>query len=206
MQWYVYPLTTFVTVFLGFILFELFGQPIRSGRHLRRTALKRMLTFQKLPLPKPRELAVTSQAIQEHDLAVRNLREAEGALHDLGTRLLALGESEPLVRILMNFLGFNVVLAGQALIELSRVYASAAIDSAENRKAIAWATQATGIVLGAYRSQPRDNLVKIRLEPMHLRELAYGPRHRRFGRPPMISRQAVRSVRQSLRPTMVNAR
>lgn len=209
MQWYVYPLATFATVFLGFILFELFGRPIRSLLRLRRTALERLRLSQRLMLPKPRELAVTSQAIHEHDLAVRNRRAAESMFCDLGMRLLALGESEPTVRILLNFFGFNVVLAGHAVIRLSQVYAAATIDSKENRQAIARAIQESRIALGACRPQSRGDLTNIRLEPIHLREVPYRQSRKRPGRPPMPSRHAARSpfpVRQPLRPTMVNSR
>jgi hypothetical protein len=201
MQWYVYPLSIFASAFLGCVVLEQIGRPIRSVLRLRRTALERMLLVQKLAPPRPRELATTSQAIREYDLAVRNLRGAQVTFHDLGTRLLALGESEPSARILMNFLGFNVVLAGQALIRLSQVYAAAVTDSAENRQAIAWAIQAGGIALGAYRPQSGDDLVNIRLEPMCPRESGYRQSRRRLGRPPVVSRHAARSLRQLRQPS-----
>jgi hypothetical protein len=196
MQWYVYPLSIFAIAFLGYIVLEQIGRPIRSVLRLRRTALERMLLVQKLALPRPRELAITSHAIHEYNLAVRNLRGAQVTFHGLGTRLLALGESEPCVRILMNFLGFNVALSGRALIRLSQVYAAVVIDSAENHRAIAWAIQASHIALGAHRPESRDDLVNIRLEPMYLRDTAYRQGRRRFGRTPMVSRYAAQDPRQ----------
>jgi len=201
MQWYVYPLSILASAFLGYIVLEQIGRPTRSVLRLRRTALERMLLVQKLALPRPRELAITSQAIHEYDLAVRNLRGAQATFHALGTRLLALGESELCVRILMNFLGFNVVLSGQALIRLSQVYAAAVIDSADNRQAIAWAIEAAGTALGAYRPQSRDDLVNIRLEPMCLRESGYQQGRRRHGRPPVVSRHAARSLGRVRQPS-----
>ena len=92
------------------------------------------------------------------------------AFHNLGTRLLAIGESEPAVRILMSLLGFNVVQAGRALIALSRTCAMAGIDSDENRRAIGRALHATRIALRTFRPRSHDELLNIRLEPMYLRK------------------------------------
>ena len=170
MHWYVYPLAAFACVFLGHFLVEQVGQPIRNVLRLRRIALAQMVLFRKVALPRPRELATTSQAIHEHDRSVRNLRGALVAFHDLGTRLLAIGESEPAVRILMSLLGFNVVHAGRALIALSRTCAMAGIDSDENRRAIGRALHVTRIALGTFRPRSRDELFNIRLEPMYLHE------------------------------------
>lgn len=181
MHWYVFPLAAFACVFLGHFLVDQVGQPIRNVLRLRRMALERIALFRNAALPMPRELATTSQAIHEHDRAVRHLRGALVTFHDLGTRLLAIGESEPAVRILMNLLGFNVVRAGRALIALSRTCAMAGIDSDENRRAIGWALQATRIVLGAFRPRSRDELFNIRLEPMYLHEARN--RSRLHGRP-----------------------
>lgn len=181
MHWYVYPLAAFAIVFLGHFLADQVGQPIRSVLRLRRTALERIALFRNAALPRPRELATTSQAIHEHDRAVRNLRGALVAFHDLGTRLLAIGESEPAVRILMGLLGFNVVRAGRALIALSRTCAMAGLDSDENRRVIGWALHATRIALRAFRPRSRDELFNIRLEPMYLHEARN--RSRLHGRP-----------------------
>jgi len=181
MHWYVYPLAAFASVFLGHFLVDQVGQPIRSVLRLRRIALERMTHFRKAALPRPRELATTSQAIHQHELAVRNLRGALAAFYNLGTRLLAIGENEPAVRILMGLLGLNVVQAGRALIALSRTCAMAGIDSDENRRAIGRALHTTTIALGAFRPPSRDALFDIRLEPMYLHEA--GNLARLHGRP-----------------------
>lgn len=170
MHWYVYPLAAFAIVFLGHFLVDQIGQPIRSVLRLRRMALERMALFRNVALPRPRELATTSQAIHEHELAVRNLHGALVAFHNLGTRLLGIGESEPAVRVLMSLLGFNVVQAGRALVALSRTCAMAGIDSEENRRAIGRALHATRIALRAFRPRSQDELCNIRLEPMYLHE------------------------------------
>ena len=101
--------------------------------------------------------------------------------HHLGTRLLAIGESEPAVRILMSLLGFDVVQAGRALIALSRTCAMAGIDSDENRRAIGRALHATRIALSTFRPRSHDELLNIRLEPMYLHEARN--RSRLHGRP-----------------------
>ena len=194
MHWYVYPLAAFACVFLGHFLADQVGQPIRNVLRVRRMALERIALFRNAALPRPRELATTSQAIHEHDRAVRNLRGALVAFHDLGTRLLAIGESEPAVRILMSLLGFNVVHAGRALIALSRTCAMAGIDSDENRRAIGRALHATRSALRAFRPRSHDELFNIRLEPMYLHEARnrislHGPplAPRRAGRPRQLS-------------------
>ena len=181
MHWYVYPLAAFASVFLGHFLVDQVGQPIRSVLRLRRMALERMVLFRNAALPKPREQATTSQAIHEHDLAVRKLRGALVSFHNLGTRLLGIGESEPAVRVLMSLLGYNVVRAGRALIALSRTCAVAGIDSDENRRAIGRALHATRIALRTFRPRSHDELLNIRLEPMYLREARN--RIRLHGRP-----------------------
>jgi hypothetical protein len=181
MHWYVYPLAAFASVFLGHFLVDQVGQPIRSVLRLRRMALERMALFRNVALPRPRELATTSQAIHEHELAVRHLRGALVAFHQLGTRLLAIGESEPSVRIVMSLLGLDVMRAGRALVALSRACAVAGIDSAENRRSIGRALHVTCIALGAFRARSHDGLCNIRLEPMHLHEAH--SRSRLHGRP-----------------------
>lgn len=200
MQWYIYPLSAFATVFLGFTLFELIGRPIRSVLDLRRKALARMLAFENMALPRPRELAVSSQAIHEYDLAVRNLHKAQCTFHDLGSQLLALGESEPALRIVLAFFGFNIARAGRALIHLSQAYAMAKLDCDEVRRTIGQAAGAAGTALLVSRRRSRNDMIKFRLEPMHLHEMAHRGNRGRLGRPPVITRRAARGPRQTLRP------
>ncbi|MCP4618321.1 MAG: hypothetical protein GY844_18035 [Bradyrhizobium sp.] len=212
MLWYVYPLAIFATVFLGHVAVELVGRPMRSALSVRRKALDRMLFFASIAPPKPRELAVSSQAIHEYDLAVRNVREAECTFRDLGMQLLVLGESEPTLRVLLNFLGLNVVRAGHALVHLSQAYAMAKIDNDAIRRAIGQALHAANAALGASRRRSRNDLIKIRLEPMYLREVGYQKYRGRLGRPPVVSRRVARNPRQgaeAIRPahgkSMLNA-
>jgi hypothetical protein len=136
-------------------------------------------------------MAISTQAIREYDQAARNVREAQGTFRDLGTQLLAVSESEPTISILMNLLGLNIVLAGRELINLSEVYATVTTDSDSIRHEIEEALHATSIALAASRRLARNSLIKIRLEPMVLRDVGYPlTRRRPLGRPPMVSRHA----------------
>jgi hypothetical protein len=173
MQWYVYLIAIPAAALMGQVAVELVGRPIRSVFRLRRKALERMVSFAKMSLPKPRELAISTQAIHEYDQATRNIREAQGKFRDLGAQLLAVGESEPTICILTNLLGLNIVLAGHELINLSEVYARATTDSDGIRHEIEEAFHATSIALAASRRRSRNRLIRIRLEPMYLRDAGY---------------------------------
>lgn len=199
MHWYVYPLAAFACVFLGHFLVDQIGQPIRSVLRLRRAALVRMALFRKASLPRPRELATTSQAIHEHEQAVRNLREALAAFYNLGTRLLAIGENEPAVRILMSLLGLDVVQAGRALIALSRTCAMTGIDKDESRRAIGRALYAAQIALSAARPRSHDALIHVRLEPMHLHEAENLARLHGRPLPPYHAKRSAHHLGQSVK-------
>lgn len=175
-QWYVYPLATFAAVFLGLLCFEMFGRPLRIVLSLRHRALERMISFETIALPRPREFAVSSQAIHAYDLAVRNVREAQDAFHDLGSQFLALSESEPQFWIVLRFFGFNIALAGHALKNLSQAYAKAMPDSDEAHRMIDQARGAARTVLMACRRQSRDSLIKFELGPMYLRDMSWAER------------------------------
>ena len=109
MQWYVYLITLSASAALGWFASELLGQPIRAFFELRRKILEQMRVFGSISLPKPREMAVSSQQIREYDQAVRNVREAQRIFRNLGFRLLAFGENEPTTRNALGLLGFNLV-------------------------------------------------------------------------------------------------
>jgi hypothetical protein len=199
MWWYVYLITIPAVAFLSQIAVELIGRPIRTVLSLRHQSLERMLAFRDLSLPRPREAAVSSRQIREHDQAVRNVREAQRTLDDLGTKLLAFSESEPTVCGLMALCGLDIVSAGYELIHLSRVYATAKIDSDELRHSIETAHHAIGRALAVSRRPSSDDLIKIRLEPMYLR----GSRHRQrpLGRPRVVSRRVPLRARLASGPT-----
>lgn len=172
MQWYLYLITIPTVAFLVQIAVELVGRPIRKIILLRRTALDRMLSFRNISLPRPRELAISSRQIREYDHAVQNVRAARRTFRNLGARLLAFSENEPAVRKVMASLGMNIAQAGRELINLSEIYSSAKTDSDELRRDIQKAFRAVSAALAASRHPSRDDLIKIRLEPMYLRDLA----------------------------------
>jgi hypothetical protein len=168
MQWYVYLVTASALAFWGQIAVELISRPIRAIFRLRRRALEWMLAFCKTSLPRPRELAMSSQQIREYNQAVRNVAEAQRVFRDLGVQLIAIGESEPAVRTLMGLIGLNIDRAGEKLIALSDVYAKATTDSEELRREIASALLDARSALAVSRDRSTNNLMKVRVEPMNL--------------------------------------
>ena len=207
MQWYVYLITISAVVFLGRVSVELIGRPMRTILRLRHVALERMLAFRNIQLPGPRELAVSSSEIRKYDQASQNVRQAGRTFAALGVQLLAFGESEPTVCILMTLCGLDVLLAGHELINLADSYAAAKIDSDEHRRAIKEAHQATTIALAASRRLSGDGLISIRLEPMNLRDAA-SSRHRKrpIGRHRVVSRRAQPRVKSASIPATRFAR
>jgi hypothetical protein len=167
-QWYVYLISIPAGVVLGQLALALISRPIATALSLRHKARERMLFFKGVPLPKPRELAVSSRDIRDHDQAVRNLQEAQRTFADLGAQFLTLNESEPALRFLLALFGLNIVRSGQELINLSEAYAMAKIDSDERRRHIERALHATSAALTISRHPSRYDLMKIRLEPMYL--------------------------------------
>jgi hypothetical protein len=207
MQWYVYLITISAVLFLGRVTVELIGRPIRTILRLRQVALERMLAFRNMQLPGPRELAASSLEIRKHDQASRNVRQAGRTFAALGIQLLAFGESEPTVCILLALCGLDVLLAGHELINLADAYAAAKIDSDEHRRAIKQAHQATTTALAGSRRLSGDGLISIRLEPMNLRDAAPS-RHRKrpIGRYRVVSRRAQPRVKSASIPAARFAR
>ena len=168
MQWYVYLVTVSAVAFWGRIAVEFISRPIRTIFRLRRRALAWMLAFCKTSLPQPRELAVSSLQIREYDEAVRNVTQAQRVFRDLGVQLLAIGESDPAVRKMLVFFGLDIDRAGEKLINLSEIYAKATIDSEELRRELATAILDARSALAVSRDRSRNNLMKVRVEPMNL--------------------------------------
>ncbi len=175
MQWYLYLITIPTATFLIHITIELVSRPLRMAFRLRRTALARIRSFRNVSLPRPRELAISSREIREYDHAVRNVRAARRTFHNLGAQLLAFSENEPAICLAMASFGLNIVLAGRELINLSQIYASTKIDSDELRREIEKASRAAMAALAASRRPSRDALIRIRLEPIYLRDAGYPP-------------------------------
>lgn len=196
MQWYVYLIIIPTAAFLAQIAAELVGRPIQKIARLRRTALERTLYFRSISLPKPRELAISSRQIHEYDHALKNVRAARRTFADLGAQLLAFSENEPAICKAMASLGLNIARAGHQLIDLAEIYSLAKTDSDELRDDIEEAFRAISAALAASRHSSRDDLIKIRLEPMYLRDVASPhKRNKPFGQPrtaPLHAHKAIR--------------
>jgi hypothetical protein len=108
----------------------------------------------------------------------------------------------------MRVCGVDIVLAGHELIRLSLVYAAAKSDSAELRQAIEDARHAASCALAL--SRPRsggDELTKIRLEPMYLRDVASSrQRNRPQGQARAVPRRAPARARPAANPARRFAR
>jgi hypothetical protein len=181
MQWYVYLVTIFAAAFLIQVAVELVKRPVLTILRLRRIAVGRMLAFSKLSLPKPRELAISSLEIREYDQAVRNAKDAQRTFRDLGVRLLLLSETEAAIRAVARLFGLDIERAGQELIHLSELYATATTDSEELRREIAKSVLSACAALAAYRDRPRDNLVKLQVESMNLLHAGYSGQRSKAG-------------------------
>ena len=191
MQWYVYLIMIPAVFFVGQIAVELFGQPVQAILQLRQLALERLLAFRDMPLPRPRETAVSSQQIREHDWAARNVRQAQLTFADLGARLVAFSETERTICALMTLCGLDIALAGHELANLSHVYAVTKCASDDARRAIEEAHHAAGDALTVSRwGSGGDGLTKIRLEPMYLRDMPSRRRRPPLGRPGGVARRA----------------
>jgi hypothetical protein len=200
MQWYVYLIMIPAAFFLGQIAIELLGQPIQAILRLRHRALERLLAFRDVALPKPRETAVTSLQIREHDWAAQNVRQAQLTFGDLGARLLAFSETERAVCALMTLCGLDIALAGHELINLSQAYAGTKCASEEAHGAIDEAHHAASCALTVSRLRSGgDRLTKIRLEPMYLRDMPSRRRQQPLGRPRATARRSQDQFRHAAR-------
>jgi hypothetical protein len=134
MQWYVTFMTIAATCALGWFALELLGRPIRKFLDLRRLVLHQMLSLANVPAPQPRETCVTFEQIQRYDIDLRNVREAQQILRDLGSHMLAFAESETAACIAIKPFGFDASTAGRNLIGLSNILDRYGTDRAALRK------------------------------------------------------------------------
>jgi hypothetical protein len=86
MQWYVYLLTVAATAAFAWFGLEFLGRPVRNFFGLRRLVRHQMLFLANVPAPQPRETCVTSEQIQRYDIDLKNVREAQRILRDLGSQ------------------------------------------------------------------------------------------------------------------------
>jgi hypothetical protein len=173
MQWYVYLISISASAVLGWLVFELLGRPIRAFFELRRKILEQMRVLGNIPLPKPRELAVSSRQIREYDQAVRSVRKAQRIFRNLGFRLLAFGENEPATRNALCLLGFNLVAAGSELIKLSEAYPRPDTDSTGLQNQIKRALGVTDAAPAATHQRPqRETEIEFWNKSIYARDIA----------------------------------
>jgi hypothetical protein len=134
MQWYVYLVLVSAVAVIGWLAFNILGQPLRAFVELRHRVLAQMRVLETIVLPVPRELAVSSRQIAEYDAAVKTLRASQRACAELGSQLLAFGESEPLACGAVAALGLNPVAAGGHLIEFSMLHPGPDVDKNDLRQ------------------------------------------------------------------------
>jgi hypothetical protein len=134
MQWYVYLLAVAATGAFGWFALTLLGPPIRNFFELRRLVRHQMPVLANVPAPQPRETCVTSEQIQRYDSDLRNVREAQRILRDLGGQMLAFGERETAACIAIKPFGFDPSAAGHNLVSLSNTLERHGTDRAALRK------------------------------------------------------------------------
>jgi hypothetical protein len=173
MQWYVCLISISASAVLGWFGFELLGRPIRRFFELRRKILVQMRILGNIPLPKPREMAVSSRQIREYDQAVRNVRKAQRIFRNHGFRLLAFGENEPATHNALGLLGFNLVAAGRELIKLSETYPRPDTNRTDLQKQIKRALGVTDTVAAASHQRPqRETEIEFWSKSIYARDIA----------------------------------
>src|SRR5260370_38639209 len=131
MQWYVNLITIAAAGALGWIVLEFLGKPIRAFFELRDQARAQLLLLANVAPPKPRETISTFLEIQQYDMALKDGREAQRILRDLGSQMLAFSENEIAACNGIATFGFDAVAAGRGLIPLSNTYYRNRIDPAD---------------------------------------------------------------------------
>jgi HAMP domain-containing protein len=120
MQWYVIFISVATTGAFAWFALELIGRPVRRFFDLRHTVRDQMLALANVPTPQARETCITSEQIRQFDRDLKNAREAQGALRDLASQMLAFAESERAACIAVRPFGFDPSAAGNGLIELAK--------------------------------------------------------------------------------------
>jgi hypothetical protein len=104
---------------------------------------------------------------------MRNVRQAQRIFRDLGSRLLAFGENEPVAANLATSMGLNPFVAGTALMGLSVACSRPDIDRAGLRHQIEKALRLPFTAPAAARRRPRrDNEIEYQTEFVDLRDIS----------------------------------
>ena len=96
--------------------------------------MRHQILLANVSAPQARETCVTSEQIKRYDIDLKNSREAQRILRDLGARMLAFGESETAACIAIKPFGFDPSMAGRSLIDLSNTLDRYGTDRTVHRK------------------------------------------------------------------------
>jgi hypothetical protein len=103
---------------IGWFALEFVGRPIRSFFDLRRETRRQMFFLANVPPVKFVDDHIRA-AEPEHQRSIAAIRNVEKTFRDLGTQLIAFGESEWPASRLIKLAGFDAIAAGRALIGFS---------------------------------------------------------------------------------------
>jgi hypothetical protein len=119
MQWYVIILCLATTGASAWLALELVGRPIRKFFDLRRSVRHHILSLANVPTPQARETCVTSEQIRQYDRDLKTAREAQRALNDLASQMLAFAGREKAACMAIRPFGLEVSAAGSGLMKLA---------------------------------------------------------------------------------------
>jgi hypothetical protein len=119
MQWYVIILSLATAGAFAWLALELVGRPIRKFLDLRRSVRHHILSLANVPTPQARETCVTSEQIRQYDRDLKTAREAQRALNDLASQMLAFAGRERAACMAIRPFGLDASAAGSGLTKLA---------------------------------------------------------------------------------------
>ncbi len=102
----------------GWFALEFIGRPIRAFFDLRQQVRQQMLFLANVSTPESGTF-ITIEAQQEYERELAHFREMRRTVRELGSKMLAFGESERLANLVLNAIGYDAAAAGSALIGFS---------------------------------------------------------------------------------------
>jgi hypothetical protein len=120
----------------GWFALEFIGRPIRSFFDLRLQIRQQMLFLANVSVPE-QELYMTYERRQEYNQELVLFSEMRRTVRELGSKMLAFGESEWWANQFLNAVGYDAAAAGSALIGFSNSVAEYGEDRAKFRADIA---------------------------------------------------------------------
>jgi hypothetical protein len=95
----------------GWFALEFIGRPIRSFFDLRLQVRQQMLFLANVSLPE-KGTYITLEAQEQYDREVAQVREMRRTVRELGSKMLAFGESERWANIFLKAIGYDAAAAG----------------------------------------------------------------------------------------------